>query len=416
MRAPHLAALLMLALAAGGCVEELSPVFPQPDYAGFLEGTSPVPDSAKRRLEGVYIVVDGDNRFGDTVVLKYSGDMLSVFGEQNVSFMILRGGVRDSTLVFTGTWRFAQEITTGRVELTIAADDGGRALLSPSFGQPATVLRGVVGGPNANAQLNTGLTLQWLRPVRRRITGFWNIAHRGGGRNSDRHPHSENSVPMLLYASHLGATGVEIDVRMTKDGVPVLFHDEELSTRLVHGNYATGPISNYTYQELHTYTRLRQGEEIPRLEDALDTILRATDLSLVWLDVKDPAVVPAVIALMRRYREIAAARGRPIEILHGIPDESILASFVAAGGRGEEAISELSKEETSRIDAAVWAPRWTLGTLDAEVAQMHAEGRRVFVWTLDEPTFITRFLSEGDFDGILTNYPTLVAYHAYTGQ
>jgi glycerophosphoryl diester phosphodiesterase len=412
----HSFAIIALALLLGGCVEELLPVFPDPNYEEILAGTIPVPDSAKRRIEGVYEVLEGDQRFGTTVVLKYSGGVLSVFSERNVAFMILRGGVRDSTIVYTGTWRFAQDVSTGRVELSIAADEGASALLDGDSVRPVTTLRGLSGGPNANSQLNSAVVLRYLRPVRRRIQGFWNIAHRGGGRNSDRHPYSENSIPMLLYASQLGANGVEIDIRLTKDGIPILFHDAEFTTRLVHGNYMTGPVGNYTYAQMQTYARLRNGEQIPTLAEALDTIIRSTDLRLVWLDVKEPAAVPAIIALIRSSTELARSLGREIEILHGIPDEEILAAYLVTDHAGIGAICELGPEETRRAEAVAWAPRWTLGTVNDEVAAMHAEGRRAFVWTLDQPTFIAEFLRDGDFDGILTNYPTLVAYYAYSQQ
>jgi glycerophosphoryl diester phosphodiesterase len=415
MRILSLLSCIVFAVAGAGCVQELLPVFPQPNYEEVLGGTSPVPDSTKRRIEGVYEVVEGKERFGDNVVLKYSGDVLSVFSERNVAFMLLRGGVRDSTILYTGTWRFAQTESTGRVEVTIPADSGGAGLLAPGGSRPSQVyFRGLSGGPNSRADLNTELVLRYLRPVRRRIQGFWNIAHRGGGRNSDRHPHSENSIPMLQLASHLGANGVEIDIRLTKDGIPVLFHDAELTTRLVHGNYMTGPIGNYTFDELNTFARLRNGEAIPTLAEALDTIVRSTDLVLVWLDVKEGAAVPKVLELIRHYSALASSLGRTVEILHGIPDEEILAAYSAADRTGADAICELGLDETRRIDASVWAPRWTLGTLNEEVAAMHAEGRRAFVWTLDVPAFITTFLKEGDFDGILTNYPTLVAYYAYS--
>lgn len=412
MRAPF--SFLAFALVVAGCVEELIPVIPEPNYDVVLAGTTPVPDSARRRIEGVYEVLDGQERFGAAVVLKYSGEVLSVFSERNVAFMLLRGGVRDSTFAFTGSWRFAQSESTGRVELTIAADAGGRTLLAPTGVHPAPVFSGVSGGPNARSVLTNTLTLRFLRPIRRRIRGFWNIAHRGGGRNSDRHPYSENSIPMLRFASQLGANGVEIDVRTTKDGIPILFHDAEFTTRLVQSSYMAGPVGNYTLDEIRSYARLRNGEQIPRLAEALDTIVRSTDLSLVWLDVKDPASVTTVLSLIRAYTQLAASLGRDLEILLGIPDEEIHDAYVAAGGTGANAICELGPEETRLIDARVWAPRWTLGTMNAEVDAMHSENRRAFVWTLDEPTFITTFLREGDFDGFLTNYPTLVAYYAYS--
>jgi hypothetical protein len=44
---------------------------------------------------------------------------------------------------------------------------------------------------------------------------------------------------------------------------------------------------------------------------------------------------------------------------------------------------------------------------------MQAEGRRVFVWTLDVPAYVQEYIANGRFDGILSNYPSIVAYYHY---
>ena len=49
------------------------------------------------------------------------------------------------------------------------------------------------------------------------------IAHRGF---SSRHP--ENTMLAFERALDLGADGAEFDVQLTKDGIPVIFHDESL--------------------------------------------------------------------------------------------------------------------------------------------------------------------------------------------
>ena len=61
----------------------------------------------------------------------------------------------------------------------------------------------------------------------------------------------------------------------------------------------------------------------------------------------------------------------------------------------------------------MWAPRFTLGLQNDAVLQMKAEGRKSFVWTLDEAQYMQQFITEGKFDGILSNYPSLVAYYHY---
>lgn len=50
--------------------------------------------------------------------------------------------------------------------------------------------------------------------------GFASVAHRG---YADCFP--ENTIESILAADSLGASGVEIDIRLTRDGVPVLMHD-----------------------------------------------------------------------------------------------------------------------------------------------------------------------------------------------
>ena len=70
-------------------------------------------------------------------------------------------------------------------------------------------------------------------------------------------------------------------------------------------------------------------------------------------------------------------------------------------------------EDVNNINAQVWAPRWTLGLLTPEVNAMHDQNRKVFCWTLDNELFIKKYIDQGDFDGILTNYPTIVSYHHY---
>ncbi|MGI5252836.1 glycerophosphodiester phosphodiesterase [Actinacidiphila glaucinigra] len=49
------------------------------------------------------------------------------------------------------------------------------------------------------------------------------IAHRG-----DPYRHRENTLPSLRSAARAGADAVEMDVRLTRDGVPVLLHDPTL--------------------------------------------------------------------------------------------------------------------------------------------------------------------------------------------
>lgn len=104
---------------------------------------------------------------------------------------------------------------------------------------------------------------------------IFTIAHRG-----DYTYYPENSIEGIISAWAMGADCVEMDVRFTKDGVPVLMHDDTL-TRTTNVISLIGKenlpfsfkISDWTYEELQKLNLVMGKEEtpykIPTLEEAL---------------------------------------------------------------------------------------------------------------------------------------------------
>src|SRR5947209_1524179 len=70
------------------------------------------------------------------------------------------------------------------------------------------------------------------------------ICHRG----ASEHAH-ENTLEAFRASFELGADGNEFDIRKTKDGVLVVFHDDMLDRRLE----AYGDVSDYTWEELQRF-------------------------------------------------------------------------------------------------------------------------------------------------------------------
>ncbi|MFB1050431.1 glycerophosphodiester phosphodiesterase [Paraliobacillus sp. JSM ZJ581] len=66
-------------------------------------------------------------------------------------------------------------------------------------------------------------------------------AHRGASKHAP-----ENTLPAFELAYESGADGIETDVQLTKDGIPILFHDETVR-RTTNG---TGFIQDYTFEQL----------------------------------------------------------------------------------------------------------------------------------------------------------------------
>lgn len=93
----------------------------------------------------------------------------------------------------------------------------------------------------------------------------WLHAHRGLHDNATEAP--ENSLRAFSRAVEAGY-GIELDVQMTKDRVPVVFHDFTLK-RICRRE---GKISDYTYHELQKFRLCDSQERIPRFEDVLKLV------------------------------------------------------------------------------------------------------------------------------------------------
>ncbi len=142
------------------------------------------------------------------------------------------------------------------------------------------------------------------------------VAHRGA---PTRFP--ENTLPGIAAALGCGARYVEVDVQMTADGIPVLFHDATLE-RLCgvpgaiadHGLAALGRLSPGDPD--HFGTRYA-GLAIPTLRE-LVALWRDWPQATLFVEVKEEALarfgIPAVCA-------------KVIEVLRPIQDRAVLISF-----------------------------------------------------------------------------------------
>lgn len=96
------------------------------------------------------------------------------------------------------------------------------------------------------------------------------VSHRAQTRAGVQAGLPENSLPMIEAAIKAGTDMVELDLRVTKDGVIVLMHDESIA-RTTTG---TGMVANLTYQDILYYdmkrgSRVWEDVKVPTLEEAL---------------------------------------------------------------------------------------------------------------------------------------------------
>lgn len=103
------------------------------------------------------------------------------------------------------------------------------------------------------------------RRVRLRPFENTRIAHRGLFDNMSDWP--ENSIPAFRRAMSYHF-GIELDVRLTKDEVPIVFHDENLKRACGVDRY----VADCTFYELQKYHLFGTFETIPKFSDVLKEI------------------------------------------------------------------------------------------------------------------------------------------------
>jgi glycerophosphoryl diester phosphodiesterase len=396
----------------------------------FIDETEPLNEVQKYSIEGIYLVVEGQARFGDTLILKNLDDKFSVFGRKNGIYAIMDIGHLDSLIIFEGYWRESRTTSTGLARFTVVKLDGGHDIMNGDTTTPI-IITGIYG--NDRNLPNKKIKLRLLKRFTQKIRNdkFYIVGHRGGGRSSDKLPHSENCPAMFNFSKYLGCNGIEIDIWLTKDNIPVLYHDSKLNIRLIQKTPIYGPIKNYTYKQLVTFVRLIHGERLPTLRESLEFVLNKTKIKFVWLDMKEAEAVEITREIQRDILKRAEEMGRDLHIYMGMPSQDVYDAVKEFKQENPEdkpfpTLCELDPQYLWDINADAWGPRWTMGSQKDVVRQMHDSLNNpihkyvnCLVWTLDVPVFIEQYIEQGHnnpterFDGLLTNYPTIVAYYYY---
>ncbi len=203
---------------------------------------------------------------------------------------------------------------------------------------------------------------------------------------------------------------IELDVRLTRDGHLVAFHDPELE-RTTDGK---GPVREHTLAELKRldagawfHARFR-GEEILTLEEVVQLVGRRAILNV---EVKSAPSEWRATAL-RTAAVLAHA---------GILGTTVISCFELGALRKVREVVPAARlgilwqrEEWEEAwkwsrELAAWSLHpWFPLVSEAVVRQAHARGMRVFPWTVNEPGDIARLADLG-VDGIITDFPERVS-------
>lgn len=121
-------------------------------------------------------------------------------------------------------------------------------------------------------------------------------AHRGLHDNNVKVP--ENSMAAFRRAVENGY-GMELDIQLTKDKVPVVFHDYTLDRMCGKA----GKVNEYTYEELQQFSLTHSEERIPKFEDVLTMVNGRTPLIVEFkIESTDLSLCPIADELLSKYK------------------------------------------------------------------------------------------------------------------
>jgi glycerophosphoryl diester phosphodiesterase len=223
----------------------------------------------------------------------------------------------------------------------------------------------------------------------------WNIAHRGASGYAP-----ENTRAAFDLAIAMGATAIETDLRMTRDGAIVLFHDATVD-RVSNGR---GPIDDYTLAELQALTvgagsdQTGDHTRVLTLSELLDEYAPRTPLVLEIKDsrVTEPlvrtlserALVDRVVVTSFLWHPLLAVRERSPLVQLGFLTPSFDDDIVRrAERRGFQQICpHVSQLTAARVELA------------------HRQGLTVRAWGIEHRFQIDRLFETGA-DGATVNWP-----------
>jgi glycerophosphoryl diester phosphodiesterase len=392
-----------------GCKKNEIILPPSPDDSNLIN-TQSIAFNTMKKMEGIYKLSSGSNYLGDDFVCKVSKNKVSFFSNKEGIFIILKYGLKnaDGSIQFSGFWRYTEQKDQGNIQFSITAANGATDLLNGIITQNLK-LTGVNVGNDVQLQYNRAFS---ANAINKNLMIF---AHHGVLTTANP-PYAENSLLNVLNDEDYGVNGLEFDIRMTKDNVPICIHDGSINTRLTTKGPLSGNWDQYNFSLISSYVRLIDGQKVPSLEEVLNAFVDNTNLTYFWMDIKgNPGIFKYLEPIVRKAYARAATQNRTVVIFAGMPSEDVIDEFHSQPTYADlPTLCEQSLQLAIDNKSKFYGPRFTQGLLLDEVTKAHANGIKVFSWTLNDKGLIKDYLQNGQFDGFITDYPAYVVYDFYT--
>gem|GEM_PF-934159 len=429
-----------LALALGSpflladCEEAMEVSIPGfPDGGLTRTGTPLKREQLQTSFEGMFNVSKGSDLLGDQSSVITKPGTVSILTNKNAGFAVLNAAcLPDQRVVVEGYWQYPTRSDAGLVRVFVDPPEVAQALCNGESPAPDATFA-LVGTYGEDNDIPTRpLELRWAHKLKEWRNRFYTVAHHGACEATDHCGVSPNTIESIRLAERIGSNAAELDVRVTRDGVPVLFHDPTLSRSLVRGLFCNGAFNQLTLAELRGACMARYGEQIPTLEAALDMMINETELEGAYLDEKtadgvleSARLVAYADADMRQRNETndPSAKDRKFSALIGIPTDEVLDAWRAAKTTLEAEFAEKNPEREAMglaplelpkclleydVDKVIaeqcvaWGPTWTAGPQPENVQKLRDHDIGTIFWTINESEFIEGFLTTSKPDGIIT--------------
>jgi len=223
------------------------------------------------------------------------------------------------------------------------------------------------------------------------------IAHRGASAYA-----LENSREALELAVRMGADRIEVDVRVTRDGVPIVLHDSMLN-RVTTGH---GRLADVTFSKL-TKIRLKNGEPILPLAEAVAMLEGKCPL---YLDLKERRAVEPTIKVIRDVRAedviIGASSPEILKSIHLLAPKVPTSLLVRT--LGKEAIEAAQNAKATFIHLCWEKYPNPVSLLTSELFnRVRAAGLKIILWHEERAEVLMEIARLRDVFGVCTNAPDL---------
>lgn len=231
------------------------------------------------------------------------------------------------------------------------------------------------------------------------------VAHRGSSAHAP-----ENTLAAFRLAADQGAHAIELDAKLSSDGQVVVIHDRTVE-RTTNGKGAINDLSLAQMKSLDAGSFFGEQfarEPIPTLEEVFEAVGQRVLINVELTNYAAPLdnLVARVADLVRSFHleeRILFSSFHPYnlyraaQLLPEVP-RAILAGPARSGWWARSLMMRPVSPEAVN-------PYYSDATA-FYLQRQHENGRRVYVWTVDNADEISRLLREGA-DGIITDDPPL---------